>query len=587
MKAHLLTVVLIIGTMGLGLKSTSTMAQTIVYVKADGTGNGTSWANACNIDDVFGKNAPHPITSPNTEVWVQKGTYTPSRMLTIPANVKMYGSFNGTESSLGARSVVDHSTVIDAQQKYGSVVHLGESALLDGFTIKNGSAQWNPRRNGGGVYAEDSSTIANCFIIDNVAGLNGGGVYAREVAFISNTTIENNTATDLGNEIYGCCIAIDGGQCLAPFICSHPSPKAETRTNLKDIGFASLSVSAVGTGPLTYEWFSNTENSTEGGTLVGTDSVYTPSHQYTDTKYYYYAVVTGACGTDTSAVSGLHTVTPLTFDYTGAPATVMLDSGTYIIECWGARGGPGVHDGKIPAVTTPGQGAYTKGTVTLKASTTLNVYVGQAGLSPGTGNKSANVAGGWNGGGISGNDRADNDHGGSGGGATDIRTTGGAWSDMTSLRSRVMVAAGGAGSSYSIVSAARAAGAGLSSADGSNAVTQTTGYSFGTGKAGMNNNTSNVPTFGSGGGGGGYYGGTTGPTSETYSTGGTSFISGHPGCNAVKIDGTHAGIPNHYSGVIFTDTQMIAGNASMPNPRGTGNITGNSGHGFVQISRVK
>ncbi len=90
MKAHLLTAVLIIGTIGLGLKSTSTMAQTIIYVKADGTGDGTSWANACSMDDAIDVANTGSAFASDIQIWVMKGTYTPSEMLTIPASVKMF-----------------------------------------------------------------------------------------------------------------------------------------------------------------------------------------------------------------------------------------------------------------------------------------------------------------------------------------------------------------------------------------------------------------------------------------------------------------------------------------------------------------
>ena len=70
-----------------------------------------------------------------------------------------------------------------------------------------------------------------------------------------------------------------------------------------------------------------------------------------------------------------------------------------------------------------------------------------------------------------------------------------------------------------------------------------------------------------GSGGGGYYGGSSYPLSFGGS-GGSSFISGHEGCNAVnKSEGIeHTNTPFHYSGFVFSDTQMIGGNQSMPLP---------------------
>jgi hypothetical protein len=58
--------------------------------------------------------------------------------------------------------------------------------------------------------------------------------------------------------------------------------------------------------------------------------------------------------------------------------------------------------------------------------------------------------------------------------------------------------------------------------------------------------------------GGGYYGGKSG---EVSSAGGSSFISGYTGCNAISESSTenniiHTGQPNHYSGCVFTNSVM-------------------------------
>ncbi len=65
-----------------------------------------------------------------------------------------------------------------------------------------------------------------------------------------------------------------------------------------------LRVNASGTATLTYQWYSNTNNSTSGGTLVGSGTTYTPLTATVGTLYYY-AVVTGNCGTATSDVAAI------------------------------------------------------------------------------------------------------------------------------------------------------------------------------------------------------------------------------------------------------------------------------------------
>lgn len=86
--------------------------------------------------------------------------------------------------------------------------------------------------------------------------------------------------------------------------------------------------------------------------------------------------------------------------------------------------------------------------------------------------------------------------------------------------------------------------------------------------------------------------------------GGSSYISGHNGCNAIKESSTaasivHTGQPNHYSGLVFTNTIMIDGagykwttakgaQTAMPKPAG-GNYSlgsGHTGNGYAIISKL-
>ena len=45
----------------------------------------------------------------------------------------------------------------------------------------------------------------------------------------------------------------------------------------------------------------------------------------------------------------------------------------------------------------------------------------------------------------------------------------------------------------------------------------------------------------------------------------------------------HTGQPNHYSGYVFSNTVMKAGNVSMPKPTG-GTETGHTGNGYAKIT---
>lgn len=127
------------------------------------------------------------------------------------------------------------------------------------------------------------------------------------------------------------------------------------------------------------------------------------------------------------------------FNYTGGVQTFTAPTdGNYKLESWGASGG------NSTKFTTKygGKGGYTTGTVYLTAGQTIYIYAGGAG-GPASGTDTTTDAGGWNGGGslVSGQSL----YGAPGGGATDFRLLGGAWNDITSLQSRLIVAGGGGG----------------------------------------------------------------------------------------------------------------------------------------------
>lgn len=226
-----------------------------------------------------------------------------------------------------------------------------------------------------------------------------------------------------------------------------------------------------------------------------------------------------------------------------------------------------------------------------------------------------------------------------GGGATDIRLYQSNWNDFNSLKSRIMVAAGGGGGTFQYPNVHylihhRGDGGALSGYDAdiciyyyndSPETCETTGkYGYGGHGAtqtsgGMpGKNTYLYPTtsemtggFGVGGyqgdyklpnedftyhhsssgGGGGYYGGGHGthPGSEwPGGGGGSSFISGYNGCNAISSESTalniiHTNQPNHYSGMVFENAVMKSGDEEMPFYK-SGTQIGNDSNGYARIT---
>ena len=252
-----------------------------------------------------------------------------------------------------------------------------------------------------------------------------------------------------------------------------------------------------------------------------------------------------------------------TYDYTGKYQTFKaVFSGYYQFEAYGAQGGSGI--------TSGGKGAYTSGEMYLNAGDIVYIYVG------GT---TTSTSGGWNGGGT-GYTRG-------GGGATDIRlvatTDESVWNEFESLKSRIMVAAGGSGDSWYTGDSAkhRANGAnggtliGVTGSSGWSASNTGTGASQSMGGYSLTNNLNTYGGFGYGGkagtttyssgsgGGGGYYGGGGGDAISS-GGGGSSYISGYEGCNSVSEESTeqniiHNGSAYHYSNKYFINSSMTAG----------------------------
>ena len=296
------------------------------------------------------------------------------------------------------------------------------------------------------------------------------------------------------------------------------------------------------------------------------------------------------------------------YSYTGNVQQISLPVTSYAkMECWGASGGNHA---------TSGKGGFVSGVINITTPVTMYIYVGGIGIL----GSETNKKGGWNGGGNIYTEALTPDENYSGGGATDIRLTNGDWDNFNGLKTRIIVAgAGGGGIVYQqgkLPTYGGHAGGivapknysrirddlyidGATQTSGSISIKPTmTGQTPGTdgqfGKGGIGG------SWG-GGGGGGYYGGaggTNGPRrsneaenrsgGEIAGGGGSSFISGHTGCNAISSSSTstnivHTGQPNHYSGYVFTNTIMKAGNESMPSPTG-GTETGHTGNGYCKIT---
>ena len=99
---------------------------------------------------------------------------------------------------------------------------------------------------------------------------------------------------------------------------------------------------------------------------------------------------------------------------------VTIEPGEYKLELWGAQGG---NDTTAPTTAVGGRGCFSRGTIKLKKSTTFYLVRGGSGTG----------------------DRRSTCGSTGGGGSTDVRTLNGAWNDLNSLKTRIIVASGGGG----------------------------------------------------------------------------------------------------------------------------------------------
>ncbi len=223
------------------LLSNYTFAATL-YVNPDATGtnSGISWTNAfTNLQSAINAAVAGDI------LFVKAGTYNPSQQIIsgdnrsrsfyINKNIKIYGGFNGTETTLGERNVTANITILSGdfngndtdtngngifdfgqgENSYFVVVayNLDNTALIDGFRIVSGTADGTTSftlgsytvntANGGGINNIASNLVVrNTKFFNNSAGF-GGGFTNKGACFpkIENCEFTYNFAS-YGNSIH-------------------------------------------------------------------------------------------------------------------------------------------------------------------------------------------------------------------------------------------------------------------------------------------------------------------------------------------------------------------------------------------------
>jgi len=204
-------------------------AQIHVKHDASGSNDGSSWENAF-VDLSIAINS----STKGDEIWVAEGVYlpgegTPNResFFAPPHDLKLYGGFDGTETSLSERDVKANPTTLSGDvlgddlpgdftnKKTDNCRHvmwltdtITTASTIDGFIIEGGhtdpSTGTGDDRRGGGILCYGAPSIRNCVFRENF-GHFGGGLYPRggtaSGVVIENCQFEYNMGT-FGSGVY-------------------------------------------------------------------------------------------------------------------------------------------------------------------------------------------------------------------------------------------------------------------------------------------------------------------------------------------------------------------------------------------------
>ncbi|MFN3256700.1 MAG: thrombospondin type 3 repeat-containing protein [Ilumatobacter sp.] len=190
------------------------VGATRLYVQQGGTGLGGSWGDA--LGELTDALAQAPTCDSPPEIWVAEGTYFPTETADRTATfdlldgVRIYGGFEGDETSIAQRTLGLHPTVLSGNIPGDNSYHVVRasaisSGRLDGFTITSGVADGTGSRSrGAGVYVDEGSVeLVNLVVRDNQANDGAGLAFVGAATpTLANSIVRDNTATDEGGGIW-------------------------------------------------------------------------------------------------------------------------------------------------------------------------------------------------------------------------------------------------------------------------------------------------------------------------------------------------------------------------------------------------
>lgn len=282
----------------------------VLYVSTDGTGDGSSWANASSLTaaaDVARVQEVKP------EIWVKKGTYVFTDSINFDY-LLIYGGFNGDEALLTERNWAANPTIFDGNNVHSLLrnsIGAGRTggnttsilSILDGVIVQNGLSPMI--NNGGAMIINNGAAVRNCIFRNNATqgGKHGGAIHCNNG---TNLVIENCLFTNNYSDANGGAIQIGGGTTITVRSCTFVNNKAQllggafcsainTSSNMNlfnSIAYNNMHADA-------YESYSGNGGLNKGGTIISNHSAV----ESTSTKF-------STDGNDVSHIALSRTIVP-------------------------------------------------------------------------------------------------------------------------------------------------------------------------------------------------------------------------------------------------------------------------------------
>lgn len=223
----------------------------------------------------------------SAEVWAETATFTANSygwtngQLTGDPTTKTIGDV--TFNFAGGSTKPTYYTADGLRTYEGCKITISSEATISSiaftYTINNsGSLSATPGTWNSSTKKWSGSANTVTFTVGHSSGTKNGQIRITQIAVTYTPTVS----------------------CSNPTITTQPSAATYTK------GATATALKVVASGDdLTYQWYSNTSNSTSGATKIdgATNPIYTPSTSTVGTKYYYCIVSSGSCSTTSNIVS--------------------------------------------------------------------------------------------------------------------------------------------------------------------------------------------------------------------------------------------------------------------------------------------